>query len=444
MVPRRLTATETECRTRSRLPRLGRCWFRPASTPRVKTRPRLTPPLRGHDAPQLVQQVSPWCWQTPRVKLPAARAGEPLLIKDRELDFSFRVMRRTNARWGMHSMLYAADPWAVIGGSISDQVINPSEREAATSFVRQAREYFTAAERASTIETRPLLYYYSFLNLGKAIAIARGRSGLVGKVGHGIAAIDSRGHTPSSAELVIQASAASGSKPSAVDELHRALEEAPVIAADYPVRDIIAQSVVAHRMWREGFGTPRKERFITVERVRLFHDDASRQVWSRIYIRRDTLKARGRGLTETLRESTLEAHFRGVVDPDPEVASTFHTLEQTTPTSYTGRAADVVMDVVGLLKSKLWETITSAYPYRRFYLYLSPTGEKRMPQWLSIYSILFWLGSLTRYQPVELLEALDGSFGPFFREFLETQPTQLLYVFASEVKQQDVTKAAIV
>ena len=97
-------------------------------------------------------------------------------------------MRRTNRRWGIHSMLYAADPWAVIGGVVGEQVANSAERDAAKSFVRQAREYFTAAERASAIETRPLLYYYySFLNLGKAISITRGRPGMVGKVSHGIA-----------------------------------------------------------------------------------------------------------------------------------------------------------------------------------------------------------------------------------------------------------------
>jgi hypothetical protein len=110
------------------------------------------------------------------VTLPAARAGSPLLIKDRELDFAFHVMRRTNRRWGIHSMLYAADPWAVIDGAVGDGVSNLAERNAAKSFARQGREYFTAAERANTIETRPLLYYYSFLNRGRRSAsLAEGR-----------------------------------------------------------------------------------------------------------------------------------------------------------------------------------------------------------------------------------------------------------------------------
>lgn len=377
-------------------------------------------------------------------KLPLASAGVPLLVKDRELDFTLHPMKRSNRRWGVHSMLYAADPWAVIGGSITDQIDPGPDRVAALSFVRQAREYFTAAANSATIETQPLLYYYSFLNLGKAIAMARTGNGLTGKVKHGIAAIESRGHIPGTAELAIQASAANGADKSVVDELHRALEGQPVAAGNYPVRDVIAQSVVAHRMWREGFATVRKERFLTVGRVSFLHDSSAKTLWSRVYLRRDTLRARGRGLTEALRESTCDSHFRAVVDPDPSIAATFHTLEQVSPVRYTGRSADVVMEVVGVLREKLWQTVTAAPPYRRFYLYLSPSGERRLPQWLGIYSILFWLGSLTRYQPAELLEALDGPLGPFFREFLETQPIQLLYILTSEVKQQDVTRAAIV
>lgn len=63
---------------------------------------------------------------------------------------------------------------------------------------------------------------------------------------------------------------------------------------------------------------------------------------------------------------------------------------------------------------------------------------------MSIYAVMFWLGSLTRYQPVELLALFDGGYGPFFSEFLTTQPSQLLYLLASEFKNQDVARAAVV
>jgi hypothetical protein len=129
-------------------------------------------------------------------------------------------------------MLYAADPWAVIAGCVSEQVANTAERAAATSWVRQAREYFMAAERANTMEPRPLLYYYSsFLKLVKAIAIARGRPDMVGKVMHGgsdrqawASPVNSRAGVPSVGSRPI-------SRVQVVDDLHRALERRAPVAA---------------------------------------------------------------------------------------------------------------------------------------------------------------------------------------------------------------------
>ncbi len=89
----------------------------------------------------------------------------------RELEFSFFMMRRTTRRWGANSMLYAAELWAVVSGGIAVQVPAGDDREAALSFVRQAREYFVAAERASTIETRPLL-----TTTRSSISVKRSRS----------------------------------------------------------------------------------------------------------------------------------------------------------------------------------------------------------------------------------------------------------------------------
>ncbi|MCC3295560.1 YaaC family protein [Arthrobacter sp. zg-Y411] len=381
------------------------------------------------------------------MKLPPARTGELLRLKDRELDFSFYPMTRSNRRWGIHSTLYAADPWAVIAGSVNEGISASSDKAAAASFVRQAHEYFSAAERAASIETRPLLYYYSFLNLAKAIAMGRGRSGLVGKVSHGIGHVGgaATGHTPSTARLQVGASdPAVGGTKSAIDELHWALEGRGVTTGHYSVSEIIPQSVIAHRMWREAFEQPRKERFIPVDEVHFLQDAAANQVWLSLYISRATLLARGRGLKEVMSQSTLDASYGAVSVHDATVSSKYHVLEQRHPTAYSGRAADVVVDAVKGITPALWQTVTAHPPYRRYYLYLSPPGERRMPQWLSVYATLFWLGSLTRYQPVELFDALDGKYGPFFREFLETQPKQLLYMLASDAKQQNVTRAAIV
>jgi hypothetical protein len=377
--------------------------------------------------------------------LPPERAGTALQIKSRELPFSFFPMARTSRRWGLNSMLYAAEPWAVISGAIRDAAITRSlpavEANSALSFVRQAKEYFNAAERAGALETRPLLYYYSFLNLGKALSIARGRTGMVGKVKHGVASVHSSGYAPTSAEITVQHSGAGD--PSAIDELHWALEGSAARAGDLKIADLMPQSVVGHRMWRAATGSVRKERFFTLEQIRWLEDASAQEIWLKFYVRRDTLHSHGRGVTETLREARIDSTFRAVSD-SYAAAHDLHAFEQVTATPYTGRASDVVMESVATVRRDIWQTVTATSPFRRFYLCLSPLTEVRVPQWMSIYGLLFWLGSLTRYQPVELLDALAGPYGPFFEEFIETQPAQLLYIFASEARAQDVSKPALV
>jgi hypothetical protein len=372
------------------------------------------------------------------MKLPPERPGVALSIRQRELAFSFFPMKRTERRWGIHSMLYASEPWAVVSGSLTDQIPAESDRRAAQSFVRQAREYFTAAERADTIESRPLLYYYSFLNLAKALALARGRPGLVGKVVHGIGQVVRTGFTPATSEVVMWRS---GKDVSALDELHCALTGTQVPARNVPVRELIAQSVAAHRLWCEAAN--RRERFLAVEHIRLRHDPKGKSIWAVLQLRADTMRARGRGLNETLREAALAPAFHSVIT-SVDNGIEYRNFEQTNPVVYGARAADEVMNVVQIVRPLLWQSVTLADPYRRYYTYLSPTGEIRVPEWLSIYAILFWLGSMSRYQPVELLDLLDGAYGAFFREFLATQPSQLLYMLTSEFKSQDVARPAVV
>lgn len=364
---------------------------------------------------------------------PQARVGVPLVISKSELEFTFFPMKRTIRRWGVSAMIYAADPWATMHDAVA--ACKSADRPSAESFLRQAQEFFRAAEAAGTPEARPLLYYYSLMNLTKALAIVRGRPNLVGKVGHGLAHNGNFGHSLNQAQLQIQHS--STNNVMVLDELHRAITGQPMPTADVKVTDLVVHSVVAHRMWAHALG--RKERFLSVEGVRLLHDEAGKRIWATISVPRDLLARRDWSVTSVLNMGQLSPDFRIVRSGDGN-----RVFEQIAPVTYTARAADNVMDVIKVVRPHLWQTVTSAPPYRHYYLFLSQPTEARLPQTVSAYMLLFWLGSLTRYRPVELLATLSGTLGGFFREFLATQPPQLLYMLASEFRQQEVSRAAVV
>jgi YaaC-like Protein len=114
-------------------------------------------------------------------RLPQPREGSALDVKGRPLTFSFFPVRRGNRRYGLNDVVFAVDPWAIIQGAVNDQV-RAAHREESLAFVEQARAFFEAA--SGRTPASPLLSYYAFLNLGKALIRCRGFTDLW--IGHGM------------------------------------------------------------------------------------------------------------------------------------------------------------------------------------------------------------------------------------------------------------------
>ena len=114
--------------------------------------------------------------------------------------------------------------------------------------------------------------------------------------------------------------------------------------------------------------------------------------------------------------------------------------------AYNHRPSDEVPSLVATVRHRLWRTVLNAPPYRKYYCYPAPAAEhgQVLPQILAIYAITFYLGSIVRYRPHHFDKILQGSYGPFIEAFLNDQPTQFIYLMASEFAEKEVTRAAIV
>jgi len=66
-----------------------------------------------------------------------------------------------------------------------------------------------------------------------------------------------------------------------------------------------------------------------------------------------------------------------------------------------------------------------------------------LPQLLSMYLIVFLLGSITRYQPHQFDRLLDTRYGAHLIGAVTEVPAQYIYLMASELLEREVTRASL-
>jgi hypothetical protein len=238
----------------------------------------------------------------------------------------------------------------------------------------------------------------------------------------------------------------SGGNPNVYPELMERLGfSRPADGAAYPVTQLLPQVVVGHRLWRDAARV--RERFVAVDDVEIVGDSFAHTLWLRLYIARGDLSRYSITRAALLGEGDL-AGFREVQIADTGRSSGLLCLEQAAQTSYTGRPTDVVMDLVDGMRGRLWRIATTSpeQGYRKYYLHLSPAGEAgaRVPQLASLWLLTYYFGSVVRYRPHLFDNVGAQAFGPFVSEFISAQPEQMLYLLASEMRQREVAKPAII
>lgn len=368
--------------------------------------------------------------------------GVPVLIKGHSAVFSHWPMRR-GRRDALQSHLFSSNPWSVIAQSIQRRC-GGSTKAAALAFLEQAQDYYRAATLAGVSAAKPVLQYYCFMNLAKAYVLATGQqTALSLNVRHGL----SEQYPPHSVTIDnahIRAYPTTSRKINLFHELLKAVTGSGLSAeTDYRVVDLLPQVVVGHRLWASALA--KSERFISLKDVRFYHHPSSQAEWLRIEVFADDLSRLYVGHQRFLRETGLEGDWVQVEDAKEADGRRVLCFEQTSTVSYSGRPADKIMDLVESLKPRLWAAVRSETPYRRYYVHLKPPAAPPMlPQPLSIYAVIYYLGSVTRYHPHLFDSLAGGRYGAFIESFITDQPLQFIYLLTSEFAEQEVTKAAIV
>ena len=381
--------------------------------------------------------------------LPQPRVGKRLETLRRPTEFSFWPTRRLRAHAKVQPTIFVLDPWLLIKDVVTRTCQNSRKAEA-LACLEQARDFFVAGTEQGIEAARPLALYYSYMNLTKTLCLTHGAAQSFDQAQHGLTEVRGANGVTGLDSSSLRAFP-SPNAPHIPQRLQNFNELKTTITgrgiqapSTYELKHILPQVLPGHRLWAQAANE--RERFVSFQDIQFWYNSGTHQVWLRLYLFAHDLSRLSVTHRDFLVHSALQTNFREVacnrtIDSRPLIC-----FELTQPETYpANHPADVLNRIVGMIKPYLWATVATVPPYRRYYAYLCPPRERNslLPQLLSIYALTYYLGSVTRYRPQDFSGFLKGKFGPRIQDFVTGQPLQFLYLMASEIAQQDITKPSI-
>lgn len=301
--------------------------------------------------------------------------------------------------------------WALLDYIIKQFVKykNKDTKEFLLSLHEQAKYFYQAAESAP-VKSQPLLYYYSFLNLAKVfLCITQGTSP-DDEYMHGIET-DVKGNTTIQTAEVKILTLYSSPRISVAYSLMSALGDAlPFMSpTELQLKDCLASCIGIHRTFCETYDMP--ESF-----VRLLNPHCVKEGRTLEFIA--TLKKCDAAMMGALVAAGYDIQDMG---------GYFEYHQRIAMPGYNIRRQDWY-DLSSSLLSKGLRAYTDGNEYR-MYLPLSP--KVAISSTSVIYAIMFFLGSVTRYNPYFFDSLMDEKEQWLISEFLNTQPSQFLYYLIS-------------
>jgi hypothetical protein len=297
---------------------------------------------------------------------------------------------------------------------------------------------------AQLLAAKPVLLYYGLMNLAKAFIITKGIRIAVTEVFHGLVTQHGpHGHEFVQAALTIKRN--TGTNINVYEDFAAALGGTlPATLTSYRVMQLLGQDLLGNQL--HSVATGDVPRFFKLESVQFIHDLGNRHIWLRAHTYFDERRTQGNlSVAELLMRTGLSPDWHQVVPTRTAAGRRLDCVELIQPIPYVGRPSDEVARLVEAIKPLLWTIALSDYPFRQYYLFAdsSPGRTVAAPQLLSVYALMFYFGSVTRYRPNLFRSILNDKHGAQVEEFLSNQTSQFLYLLASEFQEQEAAQGAL-
>lgn len=283
------------------------------------------------------------------------------------------------------------------------------EKNFMLSLLEQAK-YFYETAKSAPIKSQPLLYYYSFLNMAKIVINMDGYKGDTAIYNHGINTKVVSTTNIDNADVTVKLLCSKSGIYSVAYELMQKMNCPPLSkATTFKIKDLLKECVGVHRTYSEIYNE--SEYYYHVKNVKLLREG------KQLLFEGEISKISDKAVT------SLISKGYDIVKEDEK----YLWRESLDMNSY-----NVTHKVYYELSKKITQKGLWSYTDGKEYrLYIS--DEKIILSSESIiYFLMFFLGSITRYNPDVFDTLLTEQDLWMIAEFLKTQPSQFLYAVTSK------------
>ena len=326
------------------------------------------------------------------------------------------------------------------------QIADATKRTAIASniklYINQAFDFYSSASQASA-NTSPLFYYYSFMNLAKAICEIKNPNfhKTQESYHHGLS-----WHPNSNFTVNMLTEHVKISTKGVWHALYESISNKP-LAIPNPtnllIKDLFSCCPETSSEYEECFGALPK--LIELCYPQLLCNTAGNQVWIRFSIIPHLLKHRGISIKKFNEiVSNGGAIYRQVLNEDDEHLY-LYTFELATPKKV-NPSNEILFS---LLKPEIQMMNIFVHPELKslspefvglcYYVTVQDHLPLMLPQLMLLYTISFWLGSLVRYDPSSVSYLQDSKYWRIIEGFISQSRLLLLELFEWEFYQCETT-----
>lgn len=298
------------------------------------------------------------------------------------------------------------------------------------AFIEQAYDFYLSASNPR-LSSRPLLYYYAFLNMVKTFLLLQDID-LAEYPKHGISPVKIKKKKLRFEGQMVKMEQIASDHSQIFPEFLRQFQNCPIYNKPIRIVDLLGQIPAIHRTYCLSKGKCSDPAFCPTRSIQLMKDKDA--VWAKMVIDkkdRDVEKT----LSAVKKNKTFKETFEQVKPLSEGMAKNCYIFE-TTAERYIKRGIDSAISKIAkkIRRCGVWSIITpSGY---RYYLNNSK-GRTIIPQLCAMYAIMFYLGSITRYRPDEFDTIFKGHSW-LISDFIDTAPEQFIYLLASIIAETEV------